>query len=219
MRLSNHAYQGYPWRIARIAPDFKLLDAWDLGVQGSRGEFGTFIDTMNALDLAKRGPLAVRMLFRLRTELGRWFKWSDGGWDDGTARFAIPGCTETTLDARLPEDLKNTVSVGKNQASKFRPLYHTHNEWAAEMSNRTVHAIKHLVWIDEGGGRYRGQLGVYVKPRGWFGRFYLALIGPFRRAIVYPAGVARIRKLWHTRPSQPEAEHDIRHKRGSISEA
>jgi uncharacterized protein DUF2867 len=201
VKLSNDAHQGYPWRITRIAPDFKLLDAWDPGVRGSRGEFNSFIDTMNALDIARSGTPAVRALFRLRSQLGRWFKWNDGGWDDDTVKLAIPGCTETTLGARLPEDLKNTVSVGKKQASKFRPLYQTDNEWAAEISNRTVHAIKHLVWIDEGGGCYRGQLGVYVKPRGWFGRFYLALIGPFRRAIVYPAGIARIKNVWQTRRS------------------
>lgn len=199
MRLSNEAHQGYPWRIARIAPDFKLLDAWDLGVRGSRGDFSSFIDTMNALDLATSGPPAVRVLFRLRSKLGRWFKWNDGGWDDGAIKLAIPGCTETTLSARLPEDLKDSVPVRQGKASKFRPLYHTDDEWAAELSNKTVHAIQHLVWIDEGGGHYRGQLGVYVKPRGWFGRFYLALIGPFRRAIVYPAGIARIKSIWQAR--------------------
>lgn len=202
MRLPNHAHQAYPWRLARIAPDFKLLDVWDLGVRGRRGEFSSLIDTMNTLDLARNGPPAVRALFRLRRRLGRWFNWKDGGWSDGAVKLAIPGCTETTLCARLPEDLKNTVAVGKNPAAKFRPLYHTDNEWAAELSNKTVHAIEHLVWIDEGGGRYRGQLGVYVKPRGWFGRFYLALIGPFRRAIVYPAGIARIKSIWQARSGQ-----------------
>jgi len=199
VRVPNHAHQGHPWHIARIAPDFKLWDAWDLGVRGSRDEFKSLIDTMNALDLAKNGPPAVRALFRLRRQLGRWFKWKDSGWDDSTAKLAIPGCTETTLCARLPEDLKNTVSAGKKQRSNFQPLYRTDNEWAAELSNKTVHAIEHLVWIDEGEGRYRGQLGVYVKPRGWFGRFYLALIGPFRRVIVYPAGIARIKSVWRAR--------------------
>jgi hypothetical protein len=42
-------------------------------------------------------------------------------------------------------------------------------------------------------------MGVYVKPHGWFGSFYLALIGPFRHAIVYPAGVRRIRSAWEAR--------------------
>ncbi len=85
-------------------------------------------------------------------------------------------------------------AVPRGGTSKCRPLYRTDNEWAAELSNKTVHVIQHLVWIDAGGDRYRGQLGVYVKPRGWLGSFYLALIGPFRRIIVYPAGIARIQQ-------------------------
>ena len=199
MRLPNTAHEGYPWLITRIAPDFKLLDAWALDVQGSREEFGSFVDTMNTLDLAKKGPRVVRALFRFRGQLGRWFRWNDGGWDGRTIKLPIPGCTETTLRARLPEDLKNTVPDPRDSAQKFLPLYRTDNEWAAELSNKTVHAIQHLVWIDEGGGRYRGQMGVYVKPRGWFGSFYLALIGPFRRAIVYPAGISRIKSVWQSR--------------------
>jgi len=201
MRLPNSAHEAYPWRITRIAPDFKLLDVWGLNVHGSRGEFDAFLDTMNTLNLAKDGPPLVRALFRLRRQLGRWFRWNDGGWGNSTIKLAIPGCTETTLSARLPEDLKNTVPIPQDTVAKLRPLYRTDNEWAAELSNKTVHAIKHLVWIDEGGGRYRGQLGVYVKPRGWFGSFYLALIGPFRHAIVYPAGIARIKSAWLARSS------------------
>jgi hypothetical protein len=199
MRLANAAYEACPWRITSIAPDFKLLDAWGLDVEGSRGEFDAFVDTMTTLELAKNGPSAVRALFHLRAQLGRWFKWHDGGWDDGAIKLPIPGCTETTLGARLPQDLKNTVPVPGSGTSKFHPLYRTDNEWAAELSNKTVHAIQHLVWIDAGGGRYRGQLGVYVKPRGWLGSFYLALIGPFRRVIVYPAGIARIKSMWQAR--------------------
>jgi len=177
MRLPNTAHEAYPWLITRIASDFKLLDAWALDVQGTRDEFGAFVDMMNTLDLARNGPRVVRALFLLRGQLGRWFRWNDGGWDSSTIKLPIPGCTETTLRARLPEDLKKTVPDPRDTAQKFLPLYRTDNEWAAELSNRTVHAIQHLVWIDEGSGRYRGQLGVYVKPRGWV---WLVLSGPDR---------------------------------------
>ena len=199
MRVPKHEHLTHPWQLTRIAPDFKLLDAWDLGVRGNRGDFNSLIETMKGLDLATNGPLAVRALFRLRGQLGRWFRWNDGGWDGGTVKLPIPGCTETTLRVRVPKDLKNTTPNPGDRAEKFLPLYRTENEWAAELSNKTVHAIQHLVWIDEGGGHYRGQLGVYVKPRGWFGSFYLALIGPFRRTIVYPAAIARIKNLWQSR--------------------
>lgn len=55
------------------------------------------------------------------------------------------------------------------------------------MSNKTVHGVAHLAWVEQGGGRYRGQMAVYVKPRGLLGHAYMAAIKPFRYLIVYPA--------------------------------
>jgi Protein of unknown function (DUF2867) len=57
----------------------------------------------------------------------------------------------------------------------------------------------HLAWIDQGEGRYRGQMGVYVKPRGRFGAMYMALIRPFRHLIVYPALMRQIERAWDAR--------------------
>ncbi|HYL78737.1 MAG TPA: DUF2867 domain-containing protein [Bryobacteraceae bacterium] len=199
MKLPNAAHEARPWRITGIAPDFKLLDTWNLPVEGTRGDFDAFLDTMAVLDLARTGPRAVRALFSLRARLGQWFGWNDCGWGEGTIKLAIPGCTETTLSARLPKDLQNTVPAPDNSAVKFRPIYRTDDEWAEELSNGIVHVIKHLVWIDEGRGHYRGQMGIYVKTRGWFGPLYLALIQPFRHAIVYPAGIRQIKHAWETR--------------------
>ena len=199
MRLSNAVYLAHPWRITAVAPDFKLLDAWDLPVEGSRDDFDVFLQVMRTLDLRQSASGLVRALFWLRDRMGRLFRWNDGGWDGRTVKLPIPGCTETTLRVRLPEDLKQSVPAPEVSAAKFRALYHTSSECAEELSNATVHAIKHLVWIDQGGGLYRGQMGVFVKPRGRFGSFYLALIGPFRRLLVYPAGVRLIGNAWAAR--------------------
>jgi uncharacterized protein DUF2867 len=81
----------------------------------------------------------------------------------------------------------------------FVPLYRTDTEFAAELSNRTVHAAMHLAWVDEGGDRYRGEMAVYVKPRGAFGKGYMALIKPFRHWIVYPALLKQTERAWRTR--------------------
>ena len=35
------------------------------------------------------------------------------------------------------------------------PSRRTDTEFAAEMSNRTVHGVMHLAWVAQGGGRYR----------------------------------------------------------------
>ena len=69
----------------------------------------------------------------------------------------------------------------------------------ARSSNETVHGVVHLAWIDQGEGHYRGQLGVYVKPRGRLGDLYMMLIQPFRHLIVYPALMRQIGRVWDER--------------------
>lgn len=195
MRLPNAAHEAHPWVIAQVAADFELLDVWRLPAQGRLDEFATLLETMASLDRADRGR-ATRALFSLRHRLGGWF-----GWDDASRRRPIPGRTETTLSARLPDDLRGTATLPDISSTSFTPLYRTDNEWAAELSNDTVHAVMHLAWIDQGEGLYRGQMGIYVKPRGTFGAAYMALIGPFRHLIVYPALMRQIERAWEARPA------------------
>ncbi len=196
MKLPNAAHEAHPWAIAQIAPDFKLLDVWGLPAQGCLDDFDTLLEIMASLDPANRGSRATRALFWLRHRLGGWF-----GWDDATRRRPVPGRTETTLSARLPEDLRGTATRPDLSSTSFTHLYRTENEWAAELSNDTVHAIMHLAWIDQGEGLYRGQMGVYVKPRGRLGATYMTLIGPFRHLIVYPATMRQIERAWEARPA------------------
>ena len=61
----------------------------------------------------------------------------------------------------------------------------------------------HLAWVDQGDGRYQGQMAVYVKPRGLFGKGYMAFIKPFRYAVVYPALMRHIERAW-TRRVRPQ---------------
>lgn len=68
-----------------------------------------------------------------------------------------------------------------------------------------MHGVMHLAWVDRGDGRYQGQMAVYVKPRGPFGKGYMALIKPFRYWVVYPALMRQIERTWSARmrTSQP----------------
>jgi len=50
----------------------------------------------------------------------------------------------------------------------FTSLYVLENEWAAEIANRTMHAI-HIGWVPDGAGGYRGQMAILVKPNGLLG--------------------------------------------------
>jgi hypothetical protein len=200
MRLSNSEHEAHPWRIAEIAPDFRLEDAWALPARGGAEDFDALLDVMMSLDPAHGASATTRLLFAIRYRVGGWF-----GWDDATRARAIPGNAETTLSARLPEDLRNTAANLNRSSYGFRPLYRTDIEWAAELTNRTVHAVLHLAWVDKGEGRYQGQMGVYVKPRGTFGAAYMTLIAPFRHRIVYPALMRQIERAWNARLAQRTA--------------
>jgi len=200
MRLPDSEHESPRWRIAEITPDFRLEDVWTLPAQGSADDFGALLEVMASLDPAHGESASTRVLFSIRYRLGGWF-----GWDDATRELPIPGYAETTLSARLPVDLRNTATDLDRSSYGFRPLYRTDLEWAAELSNRTVHAVMHLAWVDKGEGRYQGQMGVYVKPRGKLGAAYMALIRPFRHRVVYPALVRQIERAWNTKlAQQPE---------------
>ena len=88
---------------------------------------------------------------------------------------------------------------GEASGALFTPLYSTHDEWAGEIENRTVHGILHLGWVEDGPGAYRGQLAVYVKRNGLLGSAYMAAIGPFRHLIVYPQMLRDIGRRWQRR--------------------
>jgi hypothetical protein len=198
MRLPNTAHESRPWRIREIVPDFTLEDVWALPVHGGAEDFQTLLELMASGNPADSGSLATRVLWRVRDRLGSWFnlgRISAPG--DGARELPIPGTSETSLTDRLPDDLRDTAADVKFDSLPFKPLYRTEDEFAAEISNQTVHGVMHLAWVDQGEGRYDGQMAVYVKPRGAFGKGYMALIKPFRHWIVYPALMRQVERTWN----------------------
>jgi len=196
VRLPNAAHEQHPFVIARIAPDFRLLDVWALPVEGERDDFSHFLETVASLDPAKSGSSLSRALFWIRFRLGELF-----GWDETRTERAIPEDDEVTLRARLPDFLRGSADhpmIGP-PGGRFTPLYRTENEWAAEISNETVHGVLHFAWVPGRAGRYRAQMGIYVKPRGKLGCIYLKLIQPFRHRIVYPALMRQFGNAWEAR--------------------
>jgi hypothetical protein len=207
MRLPNAAHESRPWRIREIAPDFTVEDVWALPVHGGAGDFQTLLDVMLSLNPSNAESVPLRVLWRVRDRLGSWFGLGrisvpiDNGWDGAAGELPIPGTHETSLTERLPDDLRNTASDLDFRSTPFAPLYRTDVEFAAEISNRTVHGVAHLAWVDQGKGRYQGQMAIYVKPRGPLGKGYMALIKPFRHWVVYPALMQQIERAWNTRVS------------------
>jgi hypothetical protein len=201
MRLPNSAHESGPWRIREIASDIPLEDVWALPAYGGAEDFQALLELMVASDPGEAGSGAARFLWRLRDRLGSWLDLgriaapSDGD----TGGLPIPGRDETSLAGRLPEDLRGTAADVEFTALPFEPLYRTEDEFAAEISNRTVYGVMHLAWVEQGNGSYQAQMAVYVKPRGAFGKAYMAAIKPFRYLIVYPALMRQVERTWNSR--------------------
>jgi hypothetical protein len=204
-RLPNAVHESRPWRIREIAADFKLEDVWALPVQGDAEDFQALLELMAAADPADAESAPTRFLWQLRdrlgslANLGRISAPADGDWDAVASRLPIPGTNETSLAGRLPDDLCDSAADVDFGSLPFIPLYRTDDEFAAEISNRTMHGVMHLAWVDQGEGRYQGQMAVYVKTHGWFGEAYMALIKPFRYLIVYPALMRQTERMWNRR--------------------
>jgi Protein of unknown function (DUF2867) len=204
MRIPNAEHESRPWRIHAIVPDFTLEDVWALPAVGRAEDFDTVLELMTSADPANLESRLARFLWNLRDLLGEWFdlgriSTGAGVGADAGGRFTIPGTGENSLAERLPDDLRGSATEFDWSTLPFVSLYRTADEYAAEISNRTVHGVMHLAWADHGDGCYQAQMAVYVKPRGLFGKGYMALIKPFRYWIVYPALMRTIERMWTRR--------------------
>jgi hypothetical protein len=200
-RLPNSAHESRPWRIREIVPDFTLEDVWALPAEGGADDFAALLEMMGSISPANSDSRPTRFLWELRDRLGKWLGLgrivvSAGDADASNIKLTIPGTSETSLIERLPEDLRDTTWDEDFGSLPFTPLYRTEVEAASEVSNQTVHGVAHLAWVDQGEGRYQGQMAVYVKPRGLFGQGYMQLIKPFRYWIVYPALMRQFAGAW-----------------------
>jgi len=198
MRLPNDVLKTQDWIIDDIVPDFDVEDVWALPIEGGAHDFPAVVETQQSLDFPASAPLPVRLLWGIRDLLGRAFGLGriSTSADAAGAWPPVPGTGEPSLLARLPDDLRDKSPASQVTDKPFRPLYRTRTELAQEISNRTMYGVMHLAWADQGSGRYRAQMTVYVKPRGTFGRAYMAFIKPFRYAIVYPALMRHFERTW-----------------------
>jgi Protein of unknown function (DUF2867) len=200
MRLPTSAHTSRSWRVHEITKDFELEDVWELPTPGGPDDLARLVQWFTS-----RGdddlPIVLRALFALRWKLGGLFGWDRPGSGIGervhSLRARLPA---DLLDAPRGPDLRavpGRADVGG--PAVFSSVYQTHNEWVAELSNKTVHAVLHLGWVpDVSGSGYHAQMAVLVKPNGRFGRAYMAAIRPFRYALVYPLLLRAIGRGWQT---------------------
>jgi hypothetical protein len=189
-RLPDSAHTSRPWRIHKIAPDFKLEDVWELPGQGEPGDFPRLVQLIASIDPAQGSSRVSRALWATRWRIGSLLGWDDPGGGLGS-RVA-------TLRDRLPADLIRHGHGPEFAAVPFTPLYLTDREFAAEIANKTMHGVLHFGAVENEPetGSFRAQMAVLVKTNGRLGDAYLAAIKPFRYLIVYPAMMREGQRLW-----------------------
>jgi Protein of unknown function (DUF2867) len=89
---------------------------------------------------------------------------------------------------------KSLVPAGTPEAF-FRVVYRFENEILLEVVNRTVHAAS-LSALRRTENCYRFYFAIYVRKISWITPVYMALIDPFRKWVVYPAILKRVRESW-----------------------
>jgi hypothetical protein len=200
MRLPDTAHTSRPWRIHELAGDFRLEDVWALPTPGGPDDFAALVEAIAAGDPEQgSSSRVVRTLFAIRWKVGELLGWDA---DDSGIGSRVP-----TLRDRLPADLRDAGSGPGFDALPFTPLYLLHDEFAAEIANRTMHGVMHVGWVPDGSGGCTGQLAVLVKPNGPLGDAYMAAIRPFRHMLVYPPMIRQIEREWRARASERAPQH------------
>ncbi len=198
-RVSTQEFERLPLRVHTFLADVSLHDVWSVDLP--RWRSGVTLDEF--LRMARNGELdtcgcskpsslftpsrLVRMLLGIRFFVGRFF-----GWDREPSAIA-----SKTFATRLTgTDHSRTLVAAGTRDGFFRVVYRFENEQLVELINRTAHAAA-LTALVETATSYRFYLGIYVRSVSRFTPFYMALIDPFRKLIVYPSLLRGVRTRWN----------------------
>ena len=144
MRIPDTQHLSRPWRIHEVVTGFRLEDAWAVPVPGAADDLPALVEMLAGYDPARSASFPVRALFGIRWWLGGVLGWDDP--EDGV------GGRVPTLRDRLPADLREGPRGPEFVALPFSPLYLAHDEFAAEIANRTMHGVMHLGVVPDGDG-------------------------------------------------------------------
>jgi hypothetical protein len=196
VRVSPEEYERIDLRAHSLLADVPLHDVWLVDLPGG-GPGRTIVDLRALLSVenitAANG--AVRFLFGLRACLGRVL-----GWD-----LEPPQASRESFLQRLSAaDLECSLVAPGTPEGPFRVLFVSPREAISEIQNSTVHGFSVFALVEDSSG-YRLYWGIYVRPVGRVTSWYMRLIDPFRRVIIYPAVLRHIRAAWARRLAEAAA--------------
>ncbi|MFL5487154.1 MAG: DUF2867 domain-containing protein [Gemmatimonadaceae bacterium] len=186
MRASPAGYLALPLRAHDVMHDVPLYDVSTVDLPG--GGLGRTVADVRAIEASAKPSRVANTLYAVRRIMGRAF-----GWDRVQMR------PEDSLVSRLTErDRRESEIIPGTADGPFRVLYQFPGEALSEIRNATVQGYICLALSPIASG-YRLYFAVYVRRISWVSRPYLILIEPFRRFILYPAMLRRIRRAWLAR--------------------
>ncbi len=187
MRVDAAELRALRLRAHELLSDAPLHDVWCFRLRGGGPGMtvGDVIDLFVDVDGSRVDPTA-RVLFAVRAILGRVF-----GWDR-----EVPTASARSYVHRLSaEDRAGSLDAPGSKRGFWTTVYTFDREALGEVINRTVHAFLLFV-LEPARGGYTLYWGIYVKPVSRFTPFYMALIDPFRRHLIYPGLVRRFEEAW-----------------------
>jgi hypothetical protein len=192
-QISPTEFYALPLRVHTFLADVPLHDVWavDLPTHRDGVTLSEFLRrSQDGCDTAdaeiNEFPTVARALFRLRFFLGRIFRL------EAEPKDALAASFGSRLTA---EDRARSFVVSGTPEGLFRVVYRFENEQLLEIQNRTVHAAA-LSALAQRADSYRFYFAVYVRQRTWITPLYMGLIDPFRKWIIYPALLKKIRATW-----------------------
>jgi hypothetical protein len=186
MRVPHEEYLALRLEAHALLTDVPLRDVSAVDLPGG-GDHRTIADVLSLMEDSRRRPsFPVRALVGLRRFIGKLLHW------DGDP-------PEPSYAHRLSSDQRRRSLTPVGTASgPLRVLYEFPLEMVGEIENATVHAFACMALTRRPFG-YRLYWAVYVRNVSRFTPFYMAAIEPFRRFVVYPAILGRIRDGWRER--------------------
>jgi hypothetical protein len=196
-QVSIQEFERLPLRVHTFLAGIPLHDVWSIDLPRWRAgvTLDEFLrrannDKLHTCGCSKSSSLftpslLVRMLLDIRFFVGRFF-----GWD----REPTTSATFTTL--LTDTDHSRSLIPPGTRDGFFRVVYRFENEQLLELINRTAHAAA-LSGLVETPSTYRFYFGVYVRSVSRFTPFYMALIDPFRKLMVYPSLLRGVRARWN----------------------
>ena len=187
MRATPKEFERIDLRAHSLLADVPLHDVWVVELPGG-GPGRSIVDLRALLSVENltAANSAVGFLFGLRAWLGRAF-----GWDREPSRAT----RESFLSRLSAADRECSLVAPGAPDGPFRVLFVSPREAISEIQNSTVHAFSVFALVECASG-YRLYWGIYVRPVGRITSWYMRLIDPFRRLIIYPAVLRTIRTAW-----------------------